>query len=168
MLFQRSRHRKAAAKATPVFALEAPDMDDHERGARLCALAQRARDELLPWLSTPCVPARPGFYLMETPTGDASETITGLGATGVDVMLAHVGARPLQCHPMIPLVQVASGSAWDDMDLLLDPGTAGPSDMQETLLRHVLSVASGEVTPRLTGRGYSHFQVTRGLLGVSL
>ena len=35
MLFQRSRHRKAAAKATPVFALEAPDMDD-QRGARLC------------------------------------------------------------------------------------------------------------------------------------
>ena len=60
MLFQRSRHRKAAAKAAPVFALEAPDMDD-QRGARLCALAQRARDELLPWLSTPCVPARPGL-----------------------------------------------------------------------------------------------------------
>ena len=62
MLFQRSRNRKGAAKATPVFALEAPDTDD-QRGARLCALAQRARDELLPWLSTPCVPARPGLRL---------------------------------------------------------------------------------------------------------
>ena len=124
--------------------------------------------DAVPNLGFGTAPVEPGLYLMETPTRDVSETITGLGATGVDVMLAHVGVRPLQCHPMIPLVQIASGGAWDDMDLIVDADTAEPTVLHDTVLNLLLRVVSGEVTPQLAGRGYSHFQVTRGLLGVSL
>ena len=37
----------------------------------------------------------PGFHIMEAPTDHVVETLTGLGATGVDLMFAHVvGASP--------------------------------------------------------------------------
>ena len=43
--------------------------------------------------------ARAGFHIMETPTANPVETFAGLGATGVDLMLCHVGRHPLPGHP---------------------------------------------------------------------
>src|SRR5690606_27622576 len=37
-----------------------------------------------------------GFHIMETPTEHWVETLTGLGATGVDLIVAYVGEHPLQ------------------------------------------------------------------------
>ena len=85
--------------------------------------------------------ATPGLHVMETPTHHWVETLTGLGATGVEIMLAHVTGPPLQAHPMIPLLQMASGAetAWSaDMDLTLDNNVP----WTETILPLVLSVAS--------------------------
>ena len=58
--------------------------------------------------------ATPGLHVMEMPTHHWVETLTGLGATGVEIMLAHVSGAPVQAHPMIPLLQVASDedAAW--------------------------------------------------------
>ena len=53
-------------------------------------------------------PAAAGLHVMEAPTSDPTEYVTGLGATGVEVMLAHVGARPLQSHRLIPFLQVTA------------------------------------------------------------
>ena len=39
---------------------------------------------------------------METPTDQPTETLTGLGATGVDLALAHIIGAPLQSHVMVP------------------------------------------------------------------
>ena len=52
-----------------------------------------------------------GFHIMESPTDNPVETFTGLGATGVELMLCHVGRNPLQGHPMLPLVQVTADPA---------------------------------------------------------
>ena len=62
---------------------------------------------------------------MEAPTDHWIETATGLGATGVEVMVAHVAGRPLQAHRMIPLPQISSDpetleSYADDLDVLLE------------------------------------------------
>src|SRR3712207_2632492 len=68
---------------------------------------------------------KPGFHVMEAPTDHWIETATGLGATGVELMLAHVSGRPLQSHRMVPLVQVSSDPETvrrhaDDLDRLLE------------------------------------------------
>ncbi len=115
---------------------------------------------------------RPGLHVMATPTEDPVETLTGLGATGSDVMLAHVGRTPLQAHPMIPLLQVSGepavvGRYAADLDVALDPHAA-PDAVADTLLRWVGSVASRAYLPKLFAGGNTGFQLSRGPLGLSL
>lgn len=111
--------------------------------------------------------AAAGFHVMATPTRDAAETVTGLGATGVDVVLMHAADRPTAGHPMIPTAQVTSGATGADFDRVVEAG--GDVDaMTGELLELVLDVASGRTTPVLSGQGYDAFQITRGLTGISL
>jgi altronate dehydratase len=113
---------------------------------------------------------KPGFHVMEAPTDHWVETATGLGATGVEVMLAHVVGHPLQGHRMIPLLQASSDPETlekygDDLDVLLE---VDPSSWADQMLRAVSEVASREYTPRLFEANNTDFQFTRGLLGVSM
>ena len=106
-----------------------------------------------------------GFHIMETPTDQQTETLTGLGATGVDLALAHIVGAPLQSHVMVPLLQVSTDAATQanygpDLDLT----TADVDD----LLALVIEVASRQYTPKLHGKGNIDFQLTRGLLGISM
>jgi hypothetical protein len=96
--------------------------------------------------------------------------VTGLGATGVEVMLAHVAGRPLQAHRMIPLLQASADPETirrhgGDLDLALRGDARSWSD---DLLEAVLDVASRRYTPKLYAQGNIGFQLTRGLLGVSM
>ena len=106
-----------------------------------------------------------GFHVMETPTDQPTETLTGLGATGVDLALAHIVGAPLQSHVMVPLIQVSADTATQaaygaDLDL----ATADVAD----LLALIVEVASRRYTPKLHGKGNTDFQLTRGLLGISM
>ncbi|HVA89280.1 MAG TPA: UxaA family hydrolase [Chloroflexota bacterium] len=110
-----------------------------------------------------------GFHVMETPTDHWVETLTGLAATGTQLLLAHIGGHPAQGHRMVPLLQVTSDAAASrrygaDLDLILDgaPDLWGPE-----LLRLVVSVASRAYVPKLHAQGNTDFQLTRGPLGVS-
>ena len=113
-----------------------------------------------------------GFHIMETPTENPVEAFTGLGATGVDLMLCHVGQTPLQGHPMLPLVQVTSvpevAAQYDsDLDRVLAP----EQDVEGTvavLATLIADVASARYRPALWSRGVTEFQLTRGRLGLSL
>ena len=112
----------------------------------------------------------PGLHVMEAPTDHWVETATGLGATGVEIMLTHVSGHPLQAHRMIPLIQASSDPETlqnhaDDLDVVLDGDPAGWTD---ALLQTVAAVASREYVPRLFEEGDTDFQFTRGLLGVSM
>ena len=115
----------------------------------------------------------PGFHIMEAPTDHVVETLTGLGATGVDLMFAHVVGHPLQAHRMIPLIQATTekttGAIYEaDLDLL--PTNAGwtPEGFSAQMLEIILEVASRRYTPKLYGKGNTDFQFTRGLLGISM
>lgn len=118
-------------------------------------------------------PARePGFHVMETPTEHAVETLTGLGATGVEIMLAHVAGPPLQAHPMIPLLQASADERTlkrfgRDLDVHLTAG-APPESIHAELLERIAEVASRRYVPKLLAAGNTDFQLTRGLLGLSL
>ena len=116
------------------------------------------------------VTRKPGFHVMEAPTDHWVETATGLGATGVEIMLAHVAGHPLQAHRMIPLLQVSSDPETlekhgGDLDVLLE---GDPGSWPAQVLRAVATVASREYTPKLFEAGHTDFQFTRGLLGVSM
>jgi hypothetical protein len=102
---------------------------------------------------------------METPTDQQTETLTGLGATGVDLALAHIVGAPLQSHVMVPLIQVSTDAATQaNYGADLDLATA---DVNE-LLTLIVKVASRQYIPKLHGKGNTDFQLTRGLLGISM
>lgn len=112
---------------------------------------------------------RPGLHVMDAPGNVWTESLTGLGATGVDIMLAHVGEHPLPGHPMIPLVQWSSLAAvttayGNDLDASLEADTAHWPQHLVSLLE---AISRQEITP-LSLRGNADFQITRGLLGVSM
>jgi hypothetical protein len=114
--------------------------------------------------------AEPGFHIMETPTAHWVETLTGLGATGIESILAAVDRVPLQAHPLVPVLQVAcEGSPLagpgTDADLVL-AGTR--TRWPNALLEQVVNVAAGAYAPKLYLLGNVDFQITRGLLGVSM
>ena len=123
---------------------------------------------LMPTLGYGETAAQHGLQVMETPTDHGVETLTGLAASGVEVML-NVTATPLPAHPLVPLLQVGLPGAeqfGDDLDLRFDKQ---PTDAAATeLLAKTLSVLSGDYTPKLLASGGTDFQLTRGLLGLSL
>jgi len=113
-----------------------------------------------------------GLHIMAAPTEHAIETFSGLAATGVEVMIAHVAGHPLQGHPMVPLLQVSTDKAAanrfkPDMDLIWDNEAKGDL-MAGELLELTLRTASREYRPNLFGQGNFDFQLTRGWLGLSL
>ena len=115
-------------------------------------------------------PAAPGLHVMEASTGDWMEAATGIGAAGVEVMLAHVAGRPLRAHRLVPLLQASSDAATlercgEDLDVAL---RGDPSRWRAALEEVLLEAASGRRAPRLARRGYAGFQLTRGPLGVSM
>ena len=121
--------------------------------------------ELSPTLAYGQRVEKAGFHIMETPTDQPTETLTGLGATGVDLALAHIVGAPLQSHVMVPLIQVSTDATTRaNYGADLDSVSADIDD----LLGLIVEVASREYTPNLHGKGNTDFQLTRGLLGISM
>ncbi|MCZ6557076.1 MAG: UxaA family hydrolase [SAR324 cluster bacterium] len=113
-----------------------------------------------------------GLQIMETPTTHPVEVLTGLGATGVELMLANIAGRPLQAHPMIPLIQVSgqpdTTERWgNDLDASVD-AAEDVEQLAGRLLRLLSAVASRETLPKLYAQGNTEFQLTRGWLGISM
>lgn len=111
-----------------------------------------------------------GFHIMETPTEHWVETITGLAATGVELIVSLVNRQPMQTHPFVPMLQVASEPAMQesfaqDLDLFLH-GESHAWTCQ--ILERCKQTMEHDYTPRLFQQGNVDFQFTRGFLGVSL
>ena len=92
------------------------------------------------------------------------ETLTGLGATGAELILAYVGSSARQGHPFVPVLQV-SDRVVSDMDLVLSGEAEG---WVEELLDKVVATLEGSYKPNAAKQGNVDFQLTRGALGVSL
>ncbi len=111
----------------------------------------------------------PGLHVMETQTAHWVEILTGLGAAGVELVVAGVDGHPLPGHPMIPVLQVGAadlpGSFREDVDLIL---TGGPADWRRGVLDLIRNTAAQRHAPRAVVVGNTDFQITRGLLGVSV
>jgi hypothetical protein len=106
---------------------------------------------------------------METPTTHWVETMTGLAATGVELIIVLV-QRPMQTHPLVPVLQLTTIPALgenpsQDLDLIL---TGNPNQWPELILTRCKEVIEHTYTPRLFEQGNIDFQFTRGLFGISL
>ncbi len=113
---------------------------------------------------------RPGFYIMETQTDHWVETLTGLGGTGAQILIAHVAEHPMQGHPMLPVLQIST-EPWvceayaDDLDLSL---SGAPEKNARRIAELLLETASRNYTTVAMRQKNTDFQFTRGLLGVSM
>jgi altronate dehydratase len=112
----------------------------------------------------------PGLHIMQVPSEHWVEAQTGLGATGVHIMLAYVGDGPKQGNPMIPVIQVTSEAVglerWrEDLDLVLG---GDPAHWSQEMLRLLIETFLCEYSPRSFEQGNVDFQITRGSLGISL
>ena len=142
------------------------------RDAKFCELTFSDFGEIAPTLAYGQMVSQRGLHVMETPTEDVTETLTGLGATGVDLMVCHTGKNPVQAHPMIPLIQVStldttSSRYAGDLDLCLDADAEQSRNLND--LHCIISdTASARYAPKLFSRGITEFQLTRGLLGLSM
>ncbi|MCB9160572.1 MAG: UxaA family hydrolase [Caldilineaceae bacterium] len=115
-------------------------------------------------------PAAPGFHIMATPTASWAEIVVGLGASGAEAALVVTATRPVEGHPLLPVVQVGDGAAVADAYAAdLDGVLSGFVDADLVALGALLAGAlSGRVTPAAARNGDVAFQLTRGLVGISL
>ncbi|MEM7408262.1 MAG: UxaA family hydrolase [Pseudomonadota bacterium] len=117
-------------------------------------------------------PETGGLHVMQTPTSDPLETITGLGATGAHLIVHYAGDAPAPNHPMVPVVQISGETVVTRRyDSDLDHPWQADAQVRQTveaLEGLIARIASREARPKLFGRGPAGFQLTRGLLGISL
>ena len=109
-----------------------------------------------------------GLHIMQTPTEHWVETLTGLGATGVELVLANVDVHPVQGHPLVPVLQVTSSKECaqnyaNDLDAFFDEVVS-----EDALLDLVLETLSKYHQPKLAPTLNADFQMTRGQLGISM
>ena len=111
-----------------------------------------------------------GYYIMDSQTDHWVETLTGLGGTGVHMIVAYAGEHPQQGHPLTPVLQTTAeakvaNTFANDFDLVM---TGNPDDNSNKLLSQIQRVASRTYAPKTPLLGNTDFQFTRGLLGVSM
>ena len=128
------------------------------------------RDTIAPTLAYAQPPTEPGLHIMSTPTANPTETVTGLGATGMEIVVAQVTKRPRLGHPLLPVLSVAGETAVSlalpsNMDVLL---VGNEDDWAAQLLNIVAATLSGDYTPLANQQQNVDFQMTRGVLGISL
>ena len=102
----------------------------------------------------------PGLHFMHCPTQQPIEILSGLGATGVDVLVLFSDSHAWPAHPFIPTLQIG---------FTMEEGfDADFSHTNEEWLARVTEAAAGRMLPAMQARHQVSFQITRGYTGVSL
>lgn len=114
----------------------------------------------------------PGRYTMETPTDDLVETITGLAATGAQLIVVFTSNWLVSGNPLVPTIQIANRDRLprglhSDVDLLFSMEDQ-PHDVAARLWLLTSQLRGGQKTPRNMELSNTAFQITRGLTGISL
>jgi altronate dehydratase len=92
-----------------------------------------------------------GLHSMRAPTDHFVEIATGLGATGVELIIACQADGPVQGHPFVPVFPISTISSENKI-------------AARQIIHLILRAASGDLKPER----HADFQITRGLEGVSL
>ncbi len=109
-----------------------------------------------------------GLHLVDTESEDWSENLAALGACGAHLFATLVSGHVHEGHALLPVLQFceasAHGIAPDETDGVLSSDT---SEALKQVLERVTAVAGRTYVPVATRLGLGHFQLGRGLLGVS-
>lgn len=108
-------------------------------------------------------PSATGLYIMDAPMDDDVEIMTGLGATGVQVIWTCSPDAALQAHPLVPMLQ-GTTQANDQADLHF----ADSANPVAEMLALAAQAVCGEYVPKMLANGMTAFQLSRGRLGCSL
>ena len=157
----------AAANAVVVIAENA----SFAESSAFRAAALEDNEALRPTIEYGGWPEQSGLHVMQTHTSDPLETTTGLGATGAHMIVHYTGNATSPTHPMVPVLQVSAETHVVERyagDIDLDFAGMEVSDAVGQLSELVCKTAERAYKPRMFGRGTAGFQLTRGLLGVSL
>lgn len=120
-----------------------------------------------------------GLHFMASSTKHYVELLTGLGGTGVEVIISYVPAgRSQPAHPLVPVILVSDGSkavapGTTDIDVTLVRDGAADGDSQrlewaKEVASLVARVASRDTTPALFRSENFDFQVNRSKHAVSM
>lgn len=106
-----------------------------------------------------------GLHVMAMGGDHLIESLTGMGACGANLFLVHDGTTPIQGHPFIPTLQIASepGATVGDLPLA---DLSVPARV-ESILHGLARAWTGRQLPRAQVSGNTDFQVNRGRFGVS-
>eukprot|EP00041_Stephanoeca_diplocostata_P035069 m.1224730 g.1224730 ORF g.1224730 m.1224730 type:complete len:1106 (-) comp24627_c0_seq5:2169-5486(-) len=121
----------------------------------------------------------PGLHTMHASTNNIAEVLTGLGATGVEIIVVLVDKRCVEPHPLVPVVQVATHGALADADVFFTRDAAAGCDAvdsdaktqqrwQRSLVHAIVDTAERTSLPKLFGTGFTNMQISRGDYGISL
>ncbi len=99
---------------------------------------------------------QPGLHLMQMPTTQWGELLTGLGVSA-EGLVAFSARQAPQGHPLVPMLRVGVAGA-PDVDAVVDEGV-------EELVAKLGRVLAGDLMPQLQA---DTFQLARGELGISL
>jgi altronate dehydratase len=110
---------------------------------------------------------QPGLHVMQCPSDHWVETATGLGACGVELILAFTHDRILQGHPLIPVLQITDSTELPvkDVDLMMPQDTA--TGHARRIFDLLLRTAEGHHIVTSRQQNNIDFQVSRGHFGVS-
>ncbi len=137
--------------------------DKDSLGASSFARALQLGVQPTPSLGYGQIAAKAGFHIMANPRQHWGETLAGLGASGVELMLGYVAGFPLAGHPLVPVLQFSDRGAASNLDARL----SADDDLATELLALIISTLKGEHIAKHQLTGAEDFQVTRGLIGVS-
>jgi altronate dehydratase len=106
--------------------------------------------------------ASPALYAMECPTDDDLEIVTGLAATGAEIIVVYQPDFRLPSNPLVPTIQLGPGP---DADVTVAEDSR---DLAASILSMVLAVRQGRTKTSAETIQNVAFQMTRGLEGISL
>ena len=117
--------------------------------------------------------------MMAASTRHPVELLTGLGATGVEVIIALVhGTQCLPAHPLVPVLQVAVldpslPQVALDIDLKLQSNneldeSAQAASWADLILHRTVACLNREKVPKLFGSEVVDFQMSRAAQSVSM
>jgi altronate dehydratase len=132
-----------------------------------------APHDIAPTLQHGGAPSEPGVHVVAGPGDDWLEASAAFAAGGASAVLVHVTGVTLPGHPFVPVLQVSG----DPMTLRhrgmdLDAPLGGESEAEPgsvvALAELVAAAVERRYEPRAQRSGVVGFQVSRGLLGVSM
>ena len=109
-------------------------------------------------------PLLAGVHIMEMPTQNWQEIVTGLGASGAHIMVYLGDNTTTAGHPFIPLLQFSGKKDNGDLYWSEEELNNGGGNV----LKLVIDTLCEMYTPLRKELGNLDFQITRGLYGVSL